>query len=184
MKIKDATILLSQGYGQLEQDHWLSRWSRQMSSAALVAHKDVVAPRREDWAGDLVLAVEQADKPVVLVGHSLGCIAIAHAAPFCPPGKVRGAFLVAPSDWERDGLIPEHNDHDFSPIPRERLPFASQMVASRNDPFCTFDKAQQLATAWGSSLIDAGEAGHINMKSGQGPWPEGLTAFALFMKAL
>ncbi len=184
MKIADATVLLSPGYGLLEQEHWISRWSRQMSTASLITHKDVASPRREDWAGDIVMAVEASAKPVVLVGHSLGVIAIAHAAPFFPPGKVRGAFLVAPSDWEKPGLIPEHDEHDFSPIPRTRLPFATQMVASRNDPFCEFGKAKSLADAWGASLIDAGDAGHINLKSGQGPWPEGLTAFALFMKTL
>lgn len=184
MKISEVSLLLSTCYGWGDYDHWMARWSRQMKSAQLVEHNDYLRPKKEDWLGDLVLAVENADKPVVLVGHSLGAILIAHAIPFFPPEKVRGAFLVAPSDWEREGLIEGFDDHDFKPIPREKFPFPVQMIASRNDETITFEKSQELATAWGATLIDAGEAGHISVKSGQGPWPEGLTAFALFMKSL
>jgi predicted alpha/beta hydrolase family esterase len=33
-------------------------------------------------------------------------------------------------------------------------------------------------------FIDAGAAGHINVDSGHGPWPEGSLAFANFMAKL
>jgi predicted alpha/beta hydrolase family esterase len=46
-------------------------------------------------------------------------------------------------------------------------------VASRNDPYCAFERAQQFAKAWGSELLDLGEAGHINADSGLGDWPWG-----------
>ncbi|ACT58775.1 RBBP9/YdeN family alpha/beta hydrolase [Hirschia baltica] len=184
MKLSEASILLSPGYGWGDDTHWLARWSRQMKTAQLVEHKDYKTPKRDNWVGDLVLAVEKADKPVMLVGHSLGAITIAHALPFFAPDKVVGAFLVAPSDWEREGLIPGFDDHDFKPIPRQKFPFRVQLVASRNDETMEFEKSEALASAWGASLIDAGEAGHISPKTGQGPWPEGLTAFALFMKQI
>lgn len=184
MKISDASIILSPGYGWGDSSHWLARWSRQMKTAHLVEHKDYRRPKREDWVGDLVLAVEKAEKPVVLVGHSLGVITIAHALPFLAPHKVVGAFLVAPSDWEREGLIPDFDTHDFAPIPREKFVFPTQVVASRNDETMTYEKSLELAAAWGASVVDAGEAGHISAKTGQGPWPEGLTAFALFMKQI
>mgnify|MGYP006148121051 CR=1 FL=1 len=32
-------------------------------------------------------------------------------------------------------------------VPRQRLPFPSVLVGSRNDPYCRFDKAQALARA-------------------------------------
>jgi predicted alpha/beta hydrolase family esterase len=47
------------------------------------------------------------------------------------------------------------------------------LVASRTDPHCTYERAEDYAYAWGSALVDAGEAGHINVASGHGPWPEG-----------
>ena len=184
MKISQASILISPGYGAVQDDHWCQRWARQMSTAQTIQHDDMTNPRREDWVTDIVKAVEAAERPVVLVGHSLGCIAIAHAAPVLPKGKVAGAFLVAPSDWDRKDIVPGFDDHDFAPIPRERLPCPVQLVASRNDPYCDFAKSLDLTADWGAKLIDAGDAGHINVESGQGPWPEGLTAFALFMKTL
>jgi predicted alpha/beta hydrolase family esterase len=46
-------------------------------------------------------------------------------------------------------------------------------VASRNDPFCRWPRAEQLARDWGAELIDLGEAGHINADSGLGDWPQG-----------
>lgn len=185
MKVSQADIVIVPGFGgAADEAHWQRRWARQISTARIIDPAAPMAGARDKRLGEIVLAVEEARRPVVLVGHSLGAVLIAHAAPLFAPGRVAGAFLVAPSDWERPNLIPERPDHDFAPIPREKLPFPSQVVASRNDPYCDFEVAQALAAAWGAQLIDAGEAGHINVESGQGPWPEGLTAFALFMKTL
>ena len=131
-----------------------------------------------------VLAVRQrAEKPVVLVGHSLGVLAIAHAAPLLPSGKVQGAFLVSVPDVERADFVPAI-DRAFAPIPRDPLPFPSVLVASRTDPHCEYDKAEDLAYTWGSAFVDAGDAGHLNTESGHGPWPEGLMRFAGFLKRL
>ena len=58
----------------------------------------------------------------------------------------------------------------FGPYPRDPLPFPSIVIASRNDPFCDFDVAEDIAAAWGSLFIDAGQAGHLNSESGYGPW--------------
>ena len=48
----------------------------------------------------IVEEVARAERPVVLVAHSLGVLAAVHAAPFLAKGescgKVKGAFLVAP----------------------------------------------------------------------------------------
>jgi predicted alpha/beta hydrolase family esterase len=60
------------------------------------------------------------------------------------------------------------------PIARERLPFPTKVVASRNDPLAGFDKVVQLAECWGAELIDAGEVGHLNPAAGYGPWADAL----------
>jgi predicted alpha/beta hydrolase family esterase len=72
----------------------------------------------------------------------------------------------------------------FGPYPRDPLPFPSLLVASRNDPFGSYEHADDIAAAWGSLLLDAGEAGHINAESGHGPWPEGTMVFAQFLGKL
>ena len=53
------------------------------------------------------------------------------------------------------------------------LPFRSVLLASRTDPYCSFQRAQALAAHWGSTLIDWGDAGHLDAESGLGAWPQG-----------
>ena len=114
-----------------------------------------------------------ADGPVVLVAHSLGCILTAWwAAHSRNTHKVQGALLVAPGDVESPEVAPLLPG--WSPIARQPLPFAATLVASRNDPYCHWDRATALASAWGAQLHDAGERGHLNAESGLGDWPEGL----------
>jgi predicted alpha/beta hydrolase family esterase len=171
------------GYGDSGPDHWQSRWERKLSTARRVEQDDWEHPRREAWRARLIEAVAGSRRPVVLVAHGLGVIAVVHAAASLPRGLVRGAFLVAPADVE-EGELPEPFDRFFAPLPRDPLPFPSLLVASRSDPCCTYARADDLAFAWGSALLDAGEAGHINTASGYGPWPEGLMRFAGFLKRL
>lgn len=183
MRTADCDIVIVPGYGNSGPEHWQTRWERKLSTARRVEQDDWDRPQRDAWVARLVEAVARCRRPAVLVAHSLGIMTVAHAAPSLPPGIVRGAFLVAPADVERPGL-PEAIDRAFAPIPLEPLPFPSLLVASRADPYCAYARAEDFAFAWGSALLDAGEAGHINTASGYGPWPEGLMRFAGFLKTL
>jgi predicted alpha/beta hydrolase family esterase len=58
-------------------------------------------------------------------------------------------------------------------MPLHVLPFPTIVVASRNDPAVSFKRARFFAECWESELIDLGAAGHINEKSGYGPWLDG-----------
>lgn len=183
MKISETDILLIPGYGKPLPGHWILRWRDKMPTAHIVKQTELLAPLKKDWLGKLVEEVEAAERPVVLVAHSLGCILVAHGA-HALKDKVKGAYLVAPSDWDREGLVEDFDGGDFKPVPQDPLPFPAHLVASRNDPYCTFERAQEFANAWGTTFQDAGEAGHINLESGHGPWPEGMMSFAHFMKRL
>ena len=55
----------------------------------------------------------------------------------------------------------------------QALPFRSVLLASQNDPYCSFEQAQALAKTWGSTLVDCGARGHINTESGLVDWPQG-----------
>ena len=109
---------------------------------------------------------------MVLIAHSLGCVAVAHwAAAF--GHRLRGALLVAPVDVETPGFA-AFPTTGFKPMPLQQLPFPSTVVASTTDEWVTLGRARQFANAWGSEFIDIGAAGHINAASGHGSWPEGL----------
>nr|WP_272940003.1 alpha/beta hydrolase [Agrobacterium vitis] len=182
MKASQAEILIVPGYTNSGPDHWQSRWEGKLSTARRVEQAEWAKPVREDWVKRLVEEVNRAEKPVVLVGHSLGVPTIVHAVPHFQR-KVAGAFLVAPPDVANAEIRPRHL-MTFGPYPRVPLPFPTLMVASRNDPFGTYDHAEDIAKAWGALLVDAGEAGHLNAESGHGPWPEGTMVFAQFLSKL
>lgn len=187
MKASEADILFIPGYGDSAADHWQSRWQAKLSTARRVAQSSWNDPVREEWTGAIAGAIDAARKPVVLVAHSLGISAALHALADSR-GKVAGAFLVAPPDLVEPGRLPSGLARDslraFGPYPREPLPFPSITVASRDDPYGTFDHAGDIANAWGSFLVDAGNSGHINVDSGHGPWPEGTMVFAQFLSRL
>jgi predicted alpha/beta hydrolase family esterase len=182
MKASEAEILIVPGYTNSGPEHWQSRWQSRLGSARRVDQAEWSKPVREDWVQRVVEEVAAATKPVVLVAHSLGVAAVIHAAPHLG-NKVAGAFLVAPPDVANKAIRPKHL-MTFGPYPREPLTFPSLVVASRNDPFGSYEHADDIAAAWGALLLDAGEAGHINTESGHGPWPEGTIVFAQFLKRL
>lgn len=182
MKAKDADILIIPGYTNSGPDHWQTRWEEKLSSARRVEQAEWSKPVLADWKARLVAAVNDATKPVVLVAHSLGVATAVQAVPEFR-NKIAGAFFVAPPDVANPNVRPRHL-MTFGPYPRDPLPFPSITVASRNDPFCAFDVAEDIAGAWGSLFIDAGERGHINAESGHGPWPEGTLTFAKFVSQL
>lgn len=182
MKAKDADILIIPGYTNSGPDHWQSRWQAKLSTARRVEQAEWSKPVCEDWAARVAEEVNASTRPVVLVGHSLGVSAAVHAISEFRR-SIAGAFFVAPPDVANDTIRPKHL-MTFGPYPRSPLPFPSIVVASRNDAYCPFDVAEDIAGAWGSLFIDAGEAGHINSESGYGPWPEGSMAFATFVSKL
>jgi uncharacterized protein len=174
--IDPKRVLLLPGWQNSGPEHWQSRWERAYGYVRVEQH-DWERPLRGDWIArleEVLLARQQANEdaaPALLVAHSLGCImAAAWAAHSQNTQLVGGALLVAPPDVEREeigGLLP-----GWAPIPLQKMPFPSVLVASSNDPFCRLEKARALAAAWGSERVETGPRGHLNSESGLGDWPE------------
>jgi len=182
MRTSEAEILVIPGLGGSGPDHWQSRWEAKLPTARLVAQADWNRPELEAWRNRIVEETKRAARPAILVAHSLGALAVAHAAPLLGE-KAKGAFLVAPPSAKiLAGL--DMVDPAFAAQKIERLPFPAIVIASRDDPFAPYDESEALAFALGAELVDAGLSGHINSESGHGPWPEGLMRFAGFLKTL
>lgn len=191
MKTADADILIVPGWSSSGEDHWQSRWQRSLKTARRVEQADWFNPSRDHWVSRIHAEIDAAERPVVLVAHSLGVIATVAALAERTEPKVAGAFLVAPADVERSADWPVTEGYVFDPamtgfdaVPRTRLSVPSAVVASRTDPYCTLERAQVFAEAWGARFFDAGETGHINTASGHGPWPEGLMQLGYFLKTI
>lgn len=187
MKSSDATILVLPGLGGGTDGHWYARWQAGLRTAEWVALDDWSSPDRERYGAAIVGAVARADRPVVLVAHGFGALAAVHAAPGLPVGKVRGAFLAAVPDIDASAPTSRSAPDvaaSYRPVPRDPLPFPSLVLASRNDPYCAFDVAEDLAAAWGARMVDLRESGTVDPHSGHGPWPEGLMTFGKFLQRL
>ena len=174
MKVKDSDILIVPGYGGSDPDHWQTRWERRFDNCHRVDLGLWETPNRNAWVNRLNLEIHRTAQPTILVAHSLGCHLVAWWAAMekpDPSGPVIGALLVAPP--EVDAGIDDRWLSGFAPAPRSPLPFRSTLVASRNDGWCSFDRARRLASFWDSQFVDAGEAGHINAESDIGEWVQG-----------
>jgi hypothetical protein len=172
-------VLIVPGWQNSGPAHWQSLWERDNPNCTRVVQSNWDQPELRDWVAALERAISAAPSPPVLVGHSLGCIAVAHWASEHDRGTascVAGALLVAPADVEQS--MAAQSLSNFAPIPQGRLRFPSIVVASRNDPYAPFGRAAILAGAWGSELVDAGYSGHINTDAGFGPWVAGETLLA------
>lgn len=175
-----TTVLILPGWQNSGPDHWQSRWEA-LHGFQRVQQHDWMQPLRGDWMAQLEEAVLAAPGTVVLAAHSLGCmLAAAWATHSRNTHRVIGALLVAPGDPERPELRAALKS--WSPVPLQRLPFASTLLGSQDDPYCSFARAQDFASAWGADFIDYGHKGHINADSGLGDWPEGLALLHALME--
>jgi predicted alpha/beta hydrolase family esterase len=175
-------ILIVAGLWNSGPQHWQTHWEARYSKWERVAHRDWQAPDRDEWVAELDAAIAACQGRPILVAHSLGCMLVAQWAQASSHLNVAGAFLVAPSDVEAPSypIAPGA----FSPIPMQPLPFPSMVVASTDDPYANIERSRAFAQAWGSKLVEIGEAGHINADTGFGPWPEGEQMLEAFCSTL
>lgn len=149
--------------------HWQHWWAATDPAALTVDQHDWANPTHEAWETELAGAI-LTHPGCILVGHSLGAILAARVLSRWPQLKVAAALLVAPADPDRSPRLAA-----FAGIPERPLGVPTMLVASRNDPWMSFAQSMALASAWGADLVDLGFAGHINVASGFGPWPEALS---------
>jgi uncharacterized protein len=187
MKSSETDILIVAGHTGAGPDHWQTRLISKLKSASLVEQDDWLYGSLTSAIDRIVDSVAEATKPVVFVGHSAGAVLVPHAIASLASQRllerVKGAFLVAPPS-EKSLAALQGIDPTFQHLPRDPLPFPSVVVASSNDPYATLEDSADMALAWGSKLVEAGAAGHLNTESGHGPWPEGMMSFAGFLSRL
>ncbi|MBL9048726.1 MAG: alpha/beta hydrolase [Tabrizicola sp.] len=147
--------------------HWQNWWAATDPRALMVDLSDPARPSPTVWEAELASTILHHPN-CVLVGHSLGAVLIARILTKWPQLKVRAAMLVAPAETKGSDRIGH-----FGQIPERPLGVPARLVASRNDPWMSFSRADKLAQSWEAVLVDLGHAGHINVASGFGPWPAG-----------
>ncbi len=144
--------------------HWQSWLEKKFDGAVRVEQDDWHAPDLDRWADRVIETVAALGPgPHVLAAHSFGCLATAHALLREPRLAIASALLVAPAEPAKFGIA--HR------LPPGRLGLDSTVVASDTDPWMTAASARAWALRWGSDWINLGDAGHVNVEAGFGPFP-------------
>jgi uncharacterized protein len=165
-------ILTLPGYTNAGPQHWLTLWESRDARVQRVQQMSWDQPVLADWVATLDRQVAAAGGPIILAGHSLGAITVAHwAAASAHTRAVAGALLVAPADVEQ----PETPAvlRGFAPIPLEPLPFRTTLVTGSDDPWVSPRRARDFARAWHSDIVVLEGAGHLDSNSGLGDWDAG-----------
>jgi uncharacterized protein len=160
-------LLIVPGLHGSGPDHWQSWIERQHPGAVRIQLADWGHADLTLWAAAIDEALQRHRAGAWLVAaHSFGCLALAHHATRGGRG-IDGALMVAPANPDRFGV----DERQVA----QTLPFASTLVVSANDPWMLEADALYFGRRWGSAIVEAGEAGHINPATGFGPWPQALT---------
>lgn len=167
-----TNYLIVPGLGNSGSEHWQTYFQNSGDNFHRIEQEEWDAPTCDTWIANIDKKVSAFDpSSVVLIGHSLGCSAIAHWAVKYQK-QIKGALLVAPSDLE----APQYTfpATGFDPIPLDTIHFKTIVVASADDVWVSLERAQFFAENWGSEFINIGNAGHINAASGHTNWDEGM----------
>ncbi|MFQ2102491.1 RBBP9/YdeN family alpha/beta hydrolase [Aeromonas sanarellii] len=158
-------ILLVPGLHNSGPDHWQSRWHQQFPQWQRMVGLPWDKPDLTVWSAKLASKLRSRRSRVHLVAHSFGALT-AIAAARLQPDKVSSILIVAPADPARFGIPDEALSGSIK--------VSAQLIASRNDPWMSFERAEYWSRQWQVPLFDAGEVGHINAQSGHGEWSQGL----------
>lgn len=164
------------GINGSDESHWQSVWEAEWGpSASRFTPSSWDDPDLDDWCQ----ALDRAEShDVVLVAHSLGCLAATEWVRRAARPGVRGLFLVAPPDYIRPDFPVEAAT--FTKLTPAPVDIPGLVVYGDDDPYCTPEASVELANGWGLPHVSAGTSGHINSASGLGGWDFGralLTAF-------
>ncbi len=81
MTLAGRSVIVVPGWRDSGPGHWQTLWADRLPGARRVVQDDWITPTREAWVRTLERTVQEAPHPVVIVAHSLGCIASAHMGP-------------------------------------------------------------------------------------------------------
>ena len=98
--IGNPKVLIVPGWMGSGPQHWQTYWEQRHPEYRRMALSDWRNVHRQDWVRAVEMAVLSAGDGVVLVAHSLGCLATIWwaASGFAVAGRIHAAMLVAPPD--------------------------------------------------------------------------------------
>lgn len=165
------------GVGGSEAQHWQSWLQRNLMSSSHVNQTDWNQPVLNHWVEQFTKTLRPLQSDVQIVAHSFGCLTTVAALALHPElnKHVKKLILVAPANPARFGEAGFARDSktDYQAFFHQlKIQVPTTLLISENDPWLSFEDAQQLARSWKLQPVNLGQVGHINVASGFGPFPE------------
>ena len=172
-------VLIVPGLRGSGPEHWQSWLQRRYRRSVRARIGDLNRPDLQAWSDDVGRTLaEEAPGPWVAVTHSFGGLALLHHLlnrPLPQPSprestpalraEIVAALVVAPASPRRHGAE--------AVLAQRPSGVDLWVVSSSDDPWLPTHLALPWAACWGARLHDLGPAGHINVDSGFGRWPQG-----------
>ncbi|MDD9147250.1 MULTISPECIES: RBBP9/YdeN family alpha/beta hydrolase [unclassified Sporolactobacillus] len=172
-----TNFLILHGLGGSRGGHWQEWLFHELKArgerVCFPQFPDWDCPRKAVWLARLnnIMASVPENEKTVVIAHSLGCVLWFHYAAQPLRRKVRKAILVCPPSQ----FLNEKAIEDFFPLPDNTASLAEAadrtlIVTSSTDPFFPQSTVSQYYK-YGVPCLTFPGMGHINVKSGYGPWP-------------
>lgn len=191
MSVDEALLEYSQKYyllnvpgiGDSGNTHWHTNWENTFPKIKRLIQEDYDQPDRKDWVTTLEETIlAHNDKPIILISHSLGGGAVIHANASGKLQNVKGVFMVALPDIEREDF--PKDCQGFVPMPRNQLKVPGVMISSETDEWCSIQVAEEWSKILIIPLINIGDKQHICGASEFEIWEEGKRLLVEFLDSL
>ncbi len=180
---KKYLLLNVPGIGNSGAMHWQSNWELTFPNIKRLSQKNWDSPDKDDWVAELGRLIKQnTDKPIVLITHSLGGGVAIHANELDKLQNVKGVFMVALPDIERDDFPKDCTG--FVPMPKKALTIPGVMISSETDDWCSINVAEKWAEILKVPFINIGDKQHICGASEFETWEEGKRLLVEFLDSL
>jgi predicted alpha/beta hydrolase family esterase len=172
-------VLILHGWGGTPRGSWRGWLADQLtvsSSRFRVLNPELPNadhPKQDEWLAKIRETKEAFDGETILIGHSLGAVAILRLLEsFGDHEKIKAAILVC--GFTNDLGIEEINDFFKSGFDWEKIRNGAKkfvIINSDNDPYMKIEEGKILHEKLGGELIIEHNAGHINEDAGFKEYP-------------
>lgn len=134
---------------------------------------DAEYPRQDRWVAEINESIGTQNSNIILVGHSLGAVAILRALEnFKENQKIKAAILVC--CFTNDIGLEATKDFFRKPFDWTRIRTGAEkfiIINSDDDPYMALSEGKKLRENLGGELIIEHRAGHINEAAGFKTYP-------------
>ena len=184
-------VFIVHGYNASPTDHWFPWLKRQVESIGhqcdILYLEDSEHPKYDAWKQNLVQQIQTLNEEVIIIAHSLGCIAsLGFLSEVLAGRKLFALFLIA-GFKNKLPIFPELNvfiDQAHFDEAQLRMGIRHRVLFfSNNDPFVPAPFSIQLGHLMNSQMVEVKNAGHFMASDGYSEFPQLWDKLSVLLKS-